>query len=88
MMIRDIQEKFIRDGQLLTIPKRQEAKRAIFTYLQERIAEHGKEFTEKEINAILSQHYHDVAILRRYLVDMGYLHRDRYGKCYWLEEDR
>lgn len=51
-------------------------------YLQEELAKKGSVFTEKEVNAFLAEIYDDYAILRRYLVDYGYLSRDQYGLEY------
>ncbi len=45
-------------------------------YLQEELAKKGSTFTEKEVNAFLAEFYDDYAVLRRYLVDYGYLSRD------------
>jgi hypothetical protein len=42
-------------------------------------------YTEREINEILKQRYEDYASLRRDLVDMGYLRRDRSGSTYLFE---
>ncbi|WP_153051249.1 DUF2087 domain-containing protein, partial [Streptococcus suis] len=45
-------------------------------------------FTEKDVNAFLAEVYDDYAILRRYMVDYGYLSRDQYGLEYRVEEKR
>lgn len=45
-------------------------------------------YSEKEVNAIISTvHAEDFASLRRGLVDMGYLRRERGGGKYWLAKD-
>ena len=41
-----------------------------------------------KVNAFLAENYDDFAILRRYLVDNGYLSRDQYGLEYRIEEKR
>lgn len=43
--------------------------------------EPGRSYDERYVNEVLSRHYADVAALRRYLVDEGFLDRDR-GR-YW-----
>ncbi|WP_367648854.1 DUF2087 domain-containing protein [Streptococcus suis] len=40
------------------------------------------------VNAFLAGIYDDYAILRRYMVDYGYLSRDQYGLEYRIEEKR
>ena len=44
-----------------------------------------REYTEKEINEILKNIYGDYAILRRCLVDYGYMDRTRDGSKYWVK---
>ncbi|HFI0634755.1 TPA: DUF2087 domain-containing protein [Streptococcus suis] len=88
MKAQDIQDKFFRDGKLLVIPKKLKSKQVLFTYLQEELAKKGSTFTEKEVSAFLAEIYDDYAILRRYLVDYGYLSRDQYGLEYRIEEKR
>ncbi|HFI0835769.1 TPA: DUF2087 domain-containing protein [Streptococcus suis] len=88
MSTQDIQEKFFRDGKLIVIPKKLKSKQVLFAYLQEELAEKGSVFTEKEVNAFLAEIYDDYAILRRYLVDYGYLTRDDYGREYKIAEER
>ena len=43
----------------------------------------GKEYTERELNDVLGAIYEDYAILRRGLIDYGYMGRTRDGKRYW-----
>jgi hypothetical protein len=43
-------------------------------------------YTEKEINQILKPVYPDYAMLRRALVDYGWLERKPDGSLYWLSE--
>ncbi|HEP1784949.1 TPA: DUF2087 domain-containing protein [Streptococcus suis] len=88
MNTQDIQEKFFRDGKLLVIPKKLKSKQVLFAYLKEELAKKGSTFTEKEVNTFLAEVYDDYAILRRYLVDYGYLSRDQYGLEYRVEEKR
>ena len=88
MSTQDIQEKFFREGRLIVIPKKLKSKQVLFAYLQEELAKKGSTFTEKEVNTFLVEIYDDYAILRRYLVDYGYLSRDQYGLEYRIEEKR
>ncbi|MGT2799359.1 DUF2087 domain-containing protein [Streptococcus sp. zg-86] len=81
-----IQQKYFRQGRLVTIPKKEQAKWQLFHYFQQQLAEQGQQFTEKEINDFFKTYYDDTAILRRYLVDYGFLERDLYGKIYTIGE--
>ncbi|HFI0306053.1 DUF2087 domain-containing protein [Streptococcus suis] len=83
-----IQEKFFRHGRLTIIPKKLNSKQVLFAYLRDKLGERGQVFTEKEVNAFLAEIYDDFAILRRYLVDYGYLTRDDYGREYKIAEER
>ncbi|WP_170238962.1 DUF2087 domain-containing protein [Streptococcus suis] len=83
-----IQEKFFRHGRLTIIPKKLSSKQVLFSYLRDKLGERGQVFTEKEVNAFLAEIYDDFAILRRYLVDYGYLTRDDYGREYKIAEER
>ncbi len=40
-------------------------------------------YTEKEVNGIIERFHPDFASLRRELVDMGYLRREKAGSKYW-----
>lgn len=46
--------------------------------------EKGREYTEKEINAILKDIYDDYVTLRRYLIEYGFMKRTIDGGQYWL----
>ena len=67
-------------GQLRTIPARR-AKRLIVLDHLAQLFEPGERFDESEVNRRLRGVHGDVAALRRYLVDDGFLTRDR--GIYW-----
>lgn len=77
---------FFKDGRLQVIPRKQKAKDALFDALIDRF-EFGRDYSEKEVNEVLAAVYDDYAILRRYLVDTGYLERDPYGRHYWRADN-
>ncbi len=71
---------FFRKGRLTEIPARESKRRIVL----ERIAiefDPGVRYDEREVNAIVGRFFHDHAALRRYLVDEGFLTRER-GR-YW-----
>jgi hypothetical protein len=43
-------------------------------------------YTEKEVNEILKTAYEDYAVLRRYLIEYGFMDRETDGSQYWLKE--
>jgi hypothetical protein len=48
----------------------------------------GRMYKEKEVNQILEPIYDDYVTLRRYLIEHGFLGRNRDGSQYWLEEGK
>lgn len=47
--------------------------------------EYGKRYTEKELNQVLKDIYADYAVIRRFLVDYGFMERTNDCKEYWLK---
>lgn len=45
----------------------------------------GKQYSEKELNQILKEIYDDYAVIRRYLVDYGFMGRTDDSQQYWLK---
>ncbi len=71
---------FFRDGRLTEVPAKESKRRVVL----ERIAiefEPGVRYDEKTVNAIVGRFFNDPAAIRRYLVDGGFLARER-GE-YW-----
>jgi biotin operon repressor len=76
---------FFRKGRLTEIPAKESKRRIVL----ERIAiefEPGIHYSEKEVNAVVGRFFNDYASLRRYLVDEGFLDRER-GE-YWRSGGR
>lgn len=46
--------------------------------------EKGREYTEKEVNQILEDIYFDYVTIRRYLIEYGFLDREKDGSKYWV----
>jgi hypothetical protein len=68
------------DGRLLAVPSRRSKRLLVLDYLAGAF-EIGVRYPEREVNDLLRVYYPDVAALRRYLVDEGYLTRDH--NVYW-----
>lgn len=82
-------DKFFKDGKLKVIPRKEKNKLEILDYYYNLLTKlNVSVFSEKEINHIISESYSDYAIIRRYLVDYGYIKRDKYGKEYWLDASK
>ena len=46
----------------------------------------AQKYTEKQVNATLKAIYSDFATLRRYLIEYGFMDREKDGSLYWLKE--
>jgi DNA-binding transcriptional ArsR family regulator len=67
---------FLVDGRLVSIPAQEKKREVILRFLLDRcFPESDQAWTEKEVNGRLALYHQDVASLRRYLVDGGYLAR-------------
>lgn len=73
-----------RDQRLIRIPRKRAKLIVVLEWLVT-LFERDRLYTEREINEILQERYADYASLRRDLVDMGYLRRDRSGSKYLFE---
>jgi DNA-binding transcriptional ArsR family regulator len=66
---------FFEGGRLLSIPAQHAKRLVILRYLAATAFETGREYPEKEVNMALALRHPDVASLRRYLVDEGFMTR-------------
>ena len=70
------------DGSLKMIPTKSKKVIAILEYMVDSF-ENDIDYREDQINEILESYYPDPTTLRRYLIDYGYLGRERNGARYW-----
>ena len=75
-------ERFLSEGRVVTFPATQTDRFELFSSLVGQVLAPGEEVDETELNERLGRHDHDVARLRRYLVDAGLLERARDGSVY------
>ncbi len=47
--------------------------------------DHGKKYSELEMNEIVKVIFHDYAVIRRYLIEYGFMDRTADGSAYWLK---
>ena len=71
---------FVKEGRIVTMPTRR-AKRLIVLDHVAQSFEPGRTYPEVEVNEVLRRFHDDVAALRRYLVDEGFLSRE--AGVYW-----
>jgi hypothetical protein len=65
---------FFRGGRLMSIPTQRSKKVIVLDRLAQEF-DVGTRYSERQVNAILRRFHEDVAALRRYLVDEGFLSR-------------
>ena len=70
-----------KDGRITRLPAKHSKKLELCLALLERV-EPEREYTEKEINNLFYEFVDDFALIRRTLVDLGHLQRDKYGRKY------
>lgn len=76
--------EYVRGGQLTQLPNKQKKLLVILRWLAT-LFEPDRRYSEAEVNEVLKNVYaEDFVSLRRDLVDMGYLRRERGGGKYWL----
>ncbi|AUI52088.1 DUF2087 domain-containing protein [Arthrobacter crystallopoietes] len=75
-------ERFLLAGRIEGLPKRATDRLKLFEFLIPQIIGPDATLTEKQLNAKLAAFTDDVPLLRRALVDYGYLDRERDGSAY------
>ncbi|MEO5654095.1 MAG: DUF2087 domain-containing protein [Marmoricola sp.] len=76
----DLVGRFIKNGRLVIWPTKRSKLRPVLDHIAQDF-EPGRHYPEPEVNAILSSYNDDVAALRRYLVDEGFM--TRADGVYW-----
>jgi len=67
-------KNFFENGRLKSIPVQVKKRRIILEYITEQL-EPDREYTEKEINAVISQYHEDYCTIRRELIGWEYVSR-------------
>jgi hypothetical protein len=84
----EVLRRFIHNGRLLAMPAAHGKRLVVLDHLAG-LFEPGRRYPEPEVNELLGRYHPDYAMLRRYLVDDGFLDRadDKVGsrsvKLYW-----
>ena len=71
------------NGRLQQIPKKQKKLLVILRWLAT-LFQSDERYSEQEVSNTLADVHDDYASLRRYLVEYGFMHRERGGGDYWL----
>jgi hypothetical protein len=71
-------------GPLDSYPLKEKKRVAIIRHLVT-LFDANKTYTEKEVNAILKPIYEDYVLLRRHLIDYGFMDRTQDGSSYWVK---
>ena len=72
-------------GRLQNLPNKEKKKVIVFQKIAENF-EADRKYTEKEVNEIIKRFYDDYFIIRRSLVDFGYMKRTQDCREYWVNE--
>jgi hypothetical protein len=71
---------FVKDGRIVTMPTKRAKRLVVLDHVAQSF-EPGRTYPEAEVNEVLRSFHEDVAALRRYLVDEGFLTRE--ANVYW-----
>lgn len=72
------------NGPLASYPLKEKKRVAILRQLLKRF-DANRTYTEKEVNGILKPVYEDYVLLRRNLIDYGFMDRTKDGSSYWVK---
>jgi hypothetical protein len=83
-------KKVLRDytlnGRLTQMPTKEKKWLVVLRWLATKF-EPNIRYSEKQVNAILTEVHDDYALMRRNLVEYGFMRRERGGGDYWLAEE-
>ena len=83
-------ERFLdEEGKLKLWPAKKTVQEQVYAYLAQRF-EPDRDYTEHEVNAVLasSHTFGDLFLLRRGLIESGWLLREKNGSRYWRNPER
>ena len=80
----NIKQNLLKNGRIIRWPKKITDKNMILEYISIKIP-FGKKFTEVEINEIIKENitFDDYVLVRRELIEKGFLNRTKDCKEYW-----
>lgn len=72
------------DGGLSAFPTKEKRKLIVLKHIVKRF-EANRTYTEKEVNETLKSIFHDYVTIRRYLIEYGFMDRNKDCSAYWLK---
>ncbi len=86
---RDLLREMTVNGRLKQLPSQRHKREKLTVALRWLASKFESDilYTEKQVNEILKTAHDDFASMRRDMVDLGYLRRERSGRQYWLGSD-
>jgi hypothetical protein len=89
MKLIPLKDNLLKNGKIVRWPKKTVDKNSVLEYIAARIA-HDKIFTEKEINKIIIENilFDDHALIRRELIENGYLNRTKDCREYYRTKNK
>lgn len=69
---------------LKSFPSKEKRKIAVLRKITTQF-DSSKKYTEKDLNEVLSSIYHDIATIRRYLIEYGFFDRTKDCSSYWIK---
>lgn len=79
---RKVFRDYVEDGRIVRIPTTRKKRDVLVRWLAEELRQDVR-YTEKEVNAIIRKRHPDVAYLRREMIGLRLLERERGGGAYW-----
>lgn len=76
--------RFFTDSRLNALPARPAERHAVMLHIRDQVLAAEESLREDQLNERLAVIHEDVALLRRYMVDHGLVHRDAAGTDYRL----
>lgn len=74
------------NGSLTRFPSKEKRKLIVLNYIMNRF-EPNLKYNEKQVNEILKFFYEDYVLLRRYLIEYGFMDRVPDGSEYWVKKN-
>lgn len=78
-------EKYMKNGKLTKFPLKQKQKLIVLREIVKQL-ERQKDYTEKQLNEVIKNIYEDYVMIRRYLIEYGFLDRKVDGSLYWVKK--
>lgn len=72
----DVVKNFVKNGKLINLPAQKKKREIILNYIAEKFTP-NRDYTEKEVNLIISELYDDFCTVRREMVVLGIMTRNR-----------